>query len=49
MVEGIPVIGVQLWPTELNRSRDIEYRFTECAAESMRKVDRPNFAPEIAS
>jgi hypothetical protein len=49
MVEGIPVIGVQLWSTELNRSRDIKYRFTESAAESMRKVGRPNFAPEIAS
>jgi hypothetical protein len=48
MVERIPVIGVQLWPTESNRSLDIKYRPTESAAESMRKVGRPNFAPEIA-
>jgi hypothetical protein len=49
MVERIPVIGVQLWPTELNRSLDIKYRSTESAAESMRKIGDPKFAPQIAS
>lgn len=49
MVKRMPVDGAQLWPTQPNYSLDIKYLSTESAAESMRKVDRPKFALEIAS
>jgi hypothetical protein len=48
-LKRILVTGVQLWPTQLYCSLNIKYRSTESAAESMRKVGRPKFAPEIAS
>jgi hypothetical protein len=49
MLERILVAGVQLRLTQLNCSFDIKYRSRESATESMHKVGRPNFEPEIAS
>ena len=47
MLKRMPVTGVQLWPTQLYRSPDIKYRSAKFAADGIRKVDHPKFAPEI--